>query len=585
MRIKKHLIILFFLLSIPCFIMAQTQDIELRIVETSDVHGSFFPYDFINRTPKKGTLSRVMTYVKELRETYGDRLILLENGDILQGQPTCYYTNYVKPELPNLAAEVVNYMGYDAQVFGNHDVETGHAVYDKWISELKCPVLGANIIDTTTNEPYVRPYTIIEREGVKVAVLGLLTPAIPNWLNEELWKGLRFDELVSTARKWVGHIQRVEHPDIIIGLFHSGREGGITTDSYVEDASLHIAREVEGFDVIFYGHDHTKHNDLVRSPSGKSVVYLDPSCDALMVADVTLNLRIDNPNTPQRNVAFVKARGKLVSVEQMAVDEEFVRHFQPSIDSVKAYVDRELGILDCPVYTRDSYFGSSPFTDLIHDLQMELTGADISFNAPLTFDTRIEAGPIHVSDLFNLYKYENQVYVLRMTGEEIRRHLELSYDQWVTTMQSPEDHIMLMNDGSEDDRQRFAFKNLAFNFDSAAGIDYEVDVTKPDGQKVRILRMSNGEPFDESKWYHVTMNSYRGNGGGELLTKGAGIAHHDIPSRIVFQSEKDERYYLLQYIQKVGRLCPKARNNWHFVPRKWTDAAIERDKALLFGKK
>ncbi|MBR4390306.1 MAG: 5'-nucleotidase C-terminal domain-containing protein [Prevotella sp.] len=565
--------------------MAQTQDIELRIVETSDVHGSFFPYDFINRTPKKGTLSRVMTYVKELRETYGDRLILLENGDILQGQPTCYYTNYVKPELPNLAAEVVNYMGYDAQVFGNHDVETGHAVYDKWISELKCPVLGANIIDTTTNEPYVRPYTIIEREGVKMAVLGLLTPAIPNWLNEELWKGLRFDELVSTARKWVEHIQRKEHPDIIIGLFHSGREGGITTDSYVEDASLRVAREVEGFDVVFYGHDHTKHNDLVRSPSGKSVVCLDPSCDALMVADVTLNLRIDNPNTPQRNVAFVKARGILVSVEPMDVDADFVRHFQPAIDSVKAYVDREIGIFDCPVYTRDSYFGSSPFTDLIHDLQLELTGADISFNAPLTFDTRIEAGPIHVSDLFNLYKYENQVYVLRMTGEEIRRHLEFSYDQWVTTMQSPDDHIMLMNDGSEDDRQRFAFKNLAFNFDSAAGIDYEVDVTKPDGQKVRILRMSNGEPFDESKWYLVAMNSYRGNGGGELLTKGAGIPHHEIPSRIIFQSDKDERFYLLQYIQKVGRLCPQARNNWHFVPRKWTDAAIERDKALLFGKK
>ena len=391
--------------------------------------------------------------------------------------------------------------------------------------------------------------------------------------------------MVSTAQKWVEHIQRAEHPDVIIGLFHSGREGGITTDNYEEDASLRVAREVEGFDVVFYGHDHTRHNDLVRSPSGKSVVCLDPSCDALMVADVTLNLRIDNPDTPQRNVAFVKARGKLVSVEPMAVDADFVHHFQPAIDSVKVYVDREIGNFDCPVYTRDCYFGSSPFTDLIHDLQLELTGADISFNAPLTFDTRIEAGPIHVSDLFNLYKYENQVYVLRMTGEEIRRHLELSYDQWVTTMQSPDDHIMLMNDGSEDDRQRFAFKNLAFNFDSAAGIDYEVDVTKPDGQKVRVLRMSNGDPFDESKWYRVAMNSYRGNGGGELLTKGAGIPHNEIPSRIVFQSEKDERFYLMQHIQKIGRLSPKARNNWHFVPREWTDAAIERDKALIFGNK
>ena len=186
MKQKKSLFILFFILSLPCISMAQTKEIELRIIETSDVHGCFFPYDFINRMPKKGTLSRVMTYVNELRETYGNRLILLENGDILQGQPTCYYTNYVKTDMPNLAAEVVNYMGYDAQVFGNHDVETGHAVYDKWISELKCPVLGANIIDATKEEPYVRPYTIIEREVVNVAVLGMLTAVIPHWLNEEL---------------------------------------------------------------------------------------------------------------------------------------------------------------------------------------------------------------------------------------------------------------------------------------------------------------------------------------------------------------------------------------------------------------
>ena len=585
MRKIQQLLALFFTLLTPYIAMAQSKDIEIRIVETSDVHGCFFPYDFINRTPKKGTLSRVMTYVNQLRQKYGDRLILLENGDILQGQPTCYYTNYVKPEMPNLAAEVINYMGYDAQVFGNHDVETGHAVYDKWIKELDCPVLGANIINTLTGKPYVQPYTIIERAGVRIAVLGMLTPAIPNWLNEELWSGMSFAEMVSTAHHWVERIKEEEHPDVIIGLFHSGREGGITTDSYEEDASLRVAREVDGFDIILYGHDHTRHNDIVRGPSGNSVACLDPSCDALLVADVTLNLHIANDGTPQRRVEKKSIRGKLVSVEQMEIDQTFVNHFQAAIDSVNAYVNREIGYFDCPIYTRDSYFGSSPFSDLIHDMQLELTGADISFNAPLSFDTRIEAGPIHVSDLFNLYKYENKVYVLRMTGEEIRRHLEMSYDLWVNTMQSPDDHIMLLNNDNDDDRQRYAFKNLAFNFDSAAGIDYEVDVTKPDGQKVHILRMSNGQPFDESKWYRVTMNSYRGNGGGELLTRGACIPHEELPSRIEWQSEKDQRYYLMQRIQRSGHLSPTAHGNWHFVPREWTEEAIKRDKALLFGNK
>ena len=251
---------------------------------------------------------------------------------------------------------------------------------------------------------------------------------------------------------------------------------------------------------------------------------------------------------------------------------------------MKNYVDRKIGRFENTIYTRDCYFGSAAFTDFIHDLQMSLTGADISFNAPLSFNTSIKAGDVYVSDMFNLYRYENELYVLKMTGEEVRKHLEMSYDLWVNTMTSADDHIMLLNDGSTDDKQRFMFKNLAFNFDSAAGIDYEVDVTKPNGQKVRILRMSNGEPFDEHKWYKVAMNSYRGNGGGELLIRGAGIPKEEIPNRIIYQSERDQRHYLMQEIEKAGVLNPQPHNNWRFVPEEWTVPAIERDRKLLFGE-
>ena len=184
--------------------------------------------------------------------------------------------------------------------------------------------------------------------------------------------------------------------------------------------------------------------------------------------------------------------------------------------------------------------------------------------------------------------YNNSAVLLnainKMTGKEIRDHLEMSYDLWANTMKSPDDHVLLLADMDSQDQQRYKFKNFAFNFDSAAGIDYIVDVTRPDGEKVTILQMSDGEPFDESRWYKVVMNSYRGNGGGELLTKGAGIPLEDIPSRIVYQSEKDLRFYLMQEIEKAGTLSPKAHNNWRFVPEEWTAPAIERDKALLFNK-
>lgn len=572
---RKHFIFLFTALCL--FQSTMAQSVKIKVIQTSDVHGSFFPYDFINRKSKSGSLARVSTYVKKARAIYGPNVILLDNGDILQGQPTCYYCNFVKPSMPNLAASVINYLHYDAQTVGNHDIETGHDVYDKWISEVKCPVLGANIIDTRTGKPYVHPYTILYRDGVKIAVLGMLTPAIPNWLKESLWAGLRFDNIVTSAKSWVEYIQKNEQPDILIGLFHSGREGGIHTPEYDEDASLTVARQVPGFDLILFGHDHTRFSGNVVNNAGQSVLCLDPSCDALMVSDATIHLTKKNGKIVEKKVT-----GDVVSITGEAVDSSFIRHFQADIDSVKAFTDRRIGRFENTIYTRDCYFGNAAFTDFIHDLQLNITKADISFNAPLSFDISIKQGDIHVSDLFNLYKYENQIYVLRMTGAEVRRHLEMSYDLWCNTMTSPDDHIMLLSEWAKDDRQRFGFKNLAFNFDSAAGIIYEVDVTQPDGHKVRILSMADGTPFDENRWYRVAMNSYRGNGGGELLTKGAGIPREQLKSRIIFESEKDQRYYLMKAIEKAGTMNPKPHNNWRFVPVEWAQPAIERDKKLIF---
>lgn len=544
--------------------------VTLRIVETSDVHGAFFPYNFTERRDMSGTMARVSSYIKRQRKEMGNRLILLENGDILQGQPTCYYTNFVATDKPNIAAEVVNYMKYDAQTFGNHDVEVGHKVYDKWIKELDCPVVGANIIDLKSGKPYVEPYVIIEREGVRVAILGMLTPAIPNWLHQSLWSGMRFEEMVSCAKRWVKILREQEKADVVIGLFHSGWDGGIVTDEYDEDATQKVAEQVEGLDVIFFGHDHRERNTTV-----KNVLCLDPSCNAQKVAVATLQVR---------GGKVISKKGELVDVTKEPLDEDFMRHFQPRIDEVKAFVERKIGVFNENMLSRDAFFGPAAFVDLIHQLQLEHTGADVSFTAPLTFNSEIKAGPVYQSDMFKLYRFENGIYVVRMTGKEIRNFLEMSYDQWVNTMTSPDDHIMLLAPKVAGDNQRENFKNFTFNFDSAAGIDYVVDVTKPNGQKVHILQLSNGQPFDENAWYRVAMNSYRGNGGGELLVRGAGIPLDSIPQRIEYQSERDQRHYLTEKIEREGSITPKALNNWRFIPEAWALPAIERDRKLIFGE-
>ena len=230
-----------------------TKTIRLKVIETSDVHGHFFPYDFMEMKPLKGTLVRANSYINRQRSIYGDNLLLIDNGDILQGQPCVYWSNYVMPEDENLAASVINYMRYDAETVGNHDIEPGHKVYDKWIREVRCPLLGANIVKeeckngkASPKSIYngLKPYSVHYKDGVKICIIGLLTPTIPSWLNHSIWKGIEFEEMVSCARKWVKYIQDYEKPDLIFGLFHSGLDGGIVTDECAENATADVAREV-----------------------------------------------------------------------------------------------------------------------------------------------------------------------------------------------------------------------------------------------------------------------------------------------------------------------------------------------------
>lgn len=576
---RKTALLLVLFLSIPIIIQAKKQTVTLRILETSDVHGCFFPWDFINKRPMKGTLARLSTYLNNVRSENPDGVILLENGDILQGQPINYYYNYISPEKTNIAAQCINYLKYDAQNWGNHDTETGHPCYDKWGKEIQAPVLGANVIDRKTEKPYLKPYTIIERKGIKVAVIGMITPAVPNWLSENLWSGLAFEDMVASSRKWIETVRKEENPDIIIGLFHAGLSGGISANGYDEDASERVAKEVPGFDAILFGHDHRIYNNKVVNCENKEVLLCNPASNAQNVVDVTIAITKNGKKVISKTID-----GKIVDIRNMDVDNKFMAHFTKDIEDVKEWADRKIGTTDTTITTRDSFFGSSAFTDLVHNLQLSITGADISLIAPLTFNATLAKGDITVADMFNLYKFENQLYTMKLSGEEIRKHLEMSYDLWVNTMKSPDDHIMLLDNTSSNDNQRSGFKNMTFNFDSAAGIIYTVDVTKPDGSKVNIISMADGSPFDEKKIYKVAVNSYRGNGGGELLTLGAGIPKEKLDERIIARTEHDQRWYLMKEIERLGNISPKANNNWKFIPEEWAKPAIERDRKIIFGE-
>ena len=387
------------------------KEVVIKIIETSDVHGNFFPYNFIERKEWSGSLARVHSFVKEQREKYGDNCLLMDNGDILQGQPTAYYYNFMDTVSTHVAADMMNYMGYVVGNMGNHDVETGHAVYDRWIRQCDFPVLGANIIDNATGKPYLKPYEVLERDGVRIAVLGMITPAIPSWLPEKLWSGLHFEEMEPCARKWVKIIKEKENPDVIVGLFHAGKSGNVL-GQVVEDASMDVAKRVPGFDVVLMGHDHTRECVKVQNVAGDSVLVIDPANNANVVSDVTLTVTKKDGKVVEKSV-----EGRLADMNKYPVSREFMDKFAPQYKAVNDFVSRKIGTISRTITAKDAYFGSSPFIDLIHQLQLEISGAEVSFCAPLSFRAEIKEGDIYVSDMFNLYKYENMLYVMELSGK------------------------------------------------------------------------------------------------------------------------------------------------------------------------
>ncbi len=572
--------LVFCLLAVLCLSgSAKDTEVRLKWVHTSDVHGSLFGYNYLTNKTEDTGLSAVWAYTTHLRDSLGDALVLTDGGDVLQGQPTAYYSNYVDTISPHLVASVMNQMGYVAAAIGNHDIETGHAVYDRWLDQCQFPVVGANVIDERTGEPYLKPYVVVERLGVKIAILGMLTPGIPNWLPRTLWSGLHFDDILSSARKWVEIIKEREHPDMLVGLFHSGFNGGIQTSDYLENATEQVAHEVPQFDLICYGHDHNPQANVVVRADGSVCPTMGPTNAARKVAEADITLKLKKGKVVEKHV---EAHIVDVSGGQSAEAKSFEAKFQKERDVLAQWVEQVIGTNNKTIRERDAFFGSSEFVDLIHQMQLQLTGADVSFAAPLSFDSRIDSGAVHVRDMFALYKYENFLYTMRLSGKEIKDYLEYSYGWWTNQMKSPADHLLLLEDKTGNVVRRKGLKQLYYNLDSAAGIDYTVDVTKPKGERITIMGMSDGRPFEMDADYRVAINSYRGNGGGGLLTEGAGIAPDNLSQRVLTSTEKDLRFYLMQKIIADGGIQPRKLDNWRFVPEEWTEQAALRDRQLLF---
>jgi 2',3'-cyclic-nucleotide 2'-phosphodiesterase/3'-nucleotidase len=565
------------------------KDVTLRVIQTSDVHGALFPFDFINNRAVDFGMAHVHSYVNQLRSNNNHEVILLDNGDILQGQPTVYYANFIDTLGQHLVSKVMNFMNYDAATIGNHDIEAGPRVYDQLTEDFLFPWLSANIIDKRTGQPYFQPYTIIERNDVKIAILGLTTPGITKWLSPNLWKNMEFLDMIDAAKMWMDTIRTKEKPHVIIGLFHSGHdatyEGANPELPLNDNASLLVAQQVPGFDAVLIGHDHDRVIKKVVNIVGDTVLIADPGSRAQLVSDITIKVSFD------KNYKLVKksVSGKLVPMQGLIPDPTYVILFSNFTSEVEEFVDRKIGQFTSTVTTRDAYVGPSAFVNIIHSAQLAISNCDVSFAAPLSFDSSIEQGYVYVRDMFKLYSYENLLYIMLLTGKEIKDYLEYSYGLWMNTMTSDKDDMLLFRTNEKgqkivQNRGRGILRSSFYNFDSAAGIRYQVDLTKMPGDRINIISMDDGSEFSYDKSYRVAINSYRGTGGGGHLTEGVGLSKEELAKRTLSVSSHDMRYYLMNWIERTGKIAPTKPENWEVIPKEWIKKASERDTNFLFGE-
>lgn len=559
---------------------------DLVLLYTTDVHGAYLPFDIKRNAPAVTSMANVATYIKQQRAEHPDAVMLFDAGDMLQGQPSMYYYNFVDTTSQHLVAAIYNYLQYDAITVGNHDIEAGEKVYhDRLPQQFEMPWICANAIDQRTGEPMFPPYCIIERQGVKIAVLGMITPNIAAWLPKALWPNLEFEDMVECARHWVPIIEQEEQPDILIGLFHSGTDytaNGATMETVRnENGAVPAAINVPGFDLILCGHDHQTSIETVVNVAGDSVKVLDARTQAALVGRADIHLKLDKQTGRYQK----QITTSIVSMKEYAPDAEFAAKFDYAVQEVNRYVDEPIGQLATPLYGEDGLYGPSEFSDFIHEVQLEATQADISLVSVLSAHDTVPAGPLTMRQLFTLYKYENLLFTMRMTGADVQKFLEFGFDRQFATMQSANDHLMAFEKNEKGEIEingnRPSLLTPTFNYTSAAGIRYVVDLRKPNGQKVSILSMSDGTPFDPEREYLVALNSYQASGGGEFLSQGLGWSKEESERHIVNATPKDVRRYVSDHIKARGTITPTLRGDWEVIPQDWWKKGKERDKKLL----
>ena len=514
---------------------------HIVILSTTDMHGRIFPIDYYTNKYDNVGIAKVATLVKEARKNDPD-LLLIDSGDTIQGTPLEYFHNKRNNTPPDPMMLAMNALHYDAMTVGNHEYNFGLNVLEKARSEAKFPWLSANTYDKGTPRTHYKPYIVKEVSGVRMGVLGLTTPGIPNWENVPNYAGLEFHETVSEARKWVAVLRNSEKVDLVVIAMHMGIEEDLRTGqinpSQVsnENAAIAIARHVPGVDIILLGHTHREVSSLVVN----GVLLTQANRWASHVARVDLYLE----QVGGRWHVIANSARTMPVTEKTTLDPEIAKLGEPYDKETQDWLSRAIGESSEELTARDCRFRDTAIVDLIQRVQLEAGNADVSMAACFNPEARIPKGKVTVRNIAGLYEYENTLVTLELTGQQLKEALEHSA-QYFREYEQGKSLAELID-------QRVA----GYNFDMAAGVTYDIDLTKPFGQRIQNLKFK-GRPLAPEQKLRVVTNNYRVNGGGNYtMYKGAPV---------VYRSSEEVRELIIDWVEKHKTVPTQSNANWRIV--------------------
>ena len=521
----------------------------VTILQTSDLHGMVNPYDYASNKVSKTSLAHAATIIKAERSK-DPNLLLLDTGDTTQANYIQEFLN----ENPNPIIGALNYLDYDAWTLGNHEFNFGFSYVTKEISEFEGVTLAGNIYKADGSR-WIDAYHIFDVDGVKVAVFGIDAPHVPQW---EKTDPTHYDNMSFTSpMEETGKILKEldGKADVVIGSIHYGLEGEYGTEGVRALAETYGDR----IDALLIGHAHAVVDETIGG-----IPVLEPGSNGQYVSKVTITLTGSGSGWTVDKSATT---GELLDCSAVTPDADFLAEFKSLHEKSLAMASREVGqvgktFLD-PVELLpgipNAIIQDNPVIDLINKVQMEQTGADVSLAALFDSSSNLEAGPFLHRDSVKIYKYDNTLFAVKVTGKQLKAIMERQAGGFFNQYQSGDVTVS------------FNPNIRMYNYDEFAGVNYEIDISKPEGQRIQNVTYQ-GKPLSDTQTLVLALNNYRYGG---LVS--AGLLNE---SDVVYEGGA-VRDMITDYVASLqGPLIPECDNNWKIVGADLSDP----QKDLIYEK-